>query len=619
MGKMVLVCRLAVRDLRRRPAEAVMALLVIAAATTTLTVGLVLGGVTSSPYRATRAATNGPDVVANAAPGLYGPAPSPATITPFIHAAGVTGHSGPYPYVYTVIRANGHTADVIAEGRDPAPARVDQPKVTQGGWVRRGGVVVEQGFADAAGIHAGDRVTVGGRSLRVAGIAVTAAVPAYPESFCNSACKMPRSMLGLGSTRGTTPDLGLAWLSRSAAKSLATPADPLGYLLNLKLTDAAQAQAFVNQEFTRGSGAPPGSGARAPATAPVVYSWQDIRDTDNLVIEGEQTMMSFGGTLLGLLALAGLAVLVGRRMAQQNRRVGLLKAVGGTPGLVAAILLAEHVVVAVLAAGVGLVAGWLLAAPVASASAGLIGAPAVPAVTVSTVVIVVAVALAVAGAATLVPAIRAARTSTVRALADAARAPRRRAWLLAVSQRLPVPLLLAVRVLARRPRLAVLNGLSVAVTVGGVVALLVNIAHNAHGYAGVDNLRVDRQNELTVMITVMLVILAVVNTLFITWATVAGARRASALARAFGATPQQVSAGLSAAQLLPATAGAVIGVPVGFGMYKVVASVPLTVPPAWQLVAVVLGALLAVFVLTAVPSRIGARRPAAEILQSELA
>ncbi len=216
-----------------------MALLVIATATTTLTVGLALGGVTSNPYQATRAATSGPDVVANAAPGLYGPPPSPASITPLIHAAGVTGHSGPCPYIYAVIRANGHTVDVMAEGRDPAPARVDQPKVTQGGWVRQGGVVVEQGFAGALGVHVGDPVIVGGRSLRVAGIAVTGAVPAYPVSFCNSACRMPRSMLGLRSTRGNVPtgtkggnppDIGLVWLPRGAAESLAAAATPLGAL-----------------------------------------------------------------------------------------------------------------------------------------------------------------------------------------------------------------------------------------------------------------------------------------------------------------------------------------------------------------------------------------------------
>ena len=48
MGRLFLVCRLAARDLRHRPGEAVMLLAVITAATTALTLGLVLHGVTSS-------------------------------------------------------------------------------------------------------------------------------------------------------------------------------------------------------------------------------------------------------------------------------------------------------------------------------------------------------------------------------------------------------------------------------------------------------------------------------------------------------------------------------------------------------------------------------------------
>ena len=73
MGKIVLVGRLAARDLRRRPAQAVLLLLAITAATATLTLGLALHGVTSHPYQQTRAATNGPDVVAQ----LGGPAAGP--------------------------------------------------------------------------------------------------------------------------------------------------------------------------------------------------------------------------------------------------------------------------------------------------------------------------------------------------------------------------------------------------------------------------------------------------------------------------------------------------------------------------------------------------------------
>ena len=42
-------------------------------------------------------------------------------------------------------------------------------------------------------------------------------------------------------------------------------------------------------------------------------------------------------------------------------------------------------------------------------------------------------------------------------------------------------------------------------------------------------------------------------------------------------------------------------------------------PPLWQLLAVVPSAVLVIAALTAVPARIGARRPVAELLQSELA
>ena len=60
MGKILLVRRLAARDLRRHKAQAVLLLLAITAATTTLALGLALSGVTNQPYQQTRAATNGP-------------------------------------------------------------------------------------------------------------------------------------------------------------------------------------------------------------------------------------------------------------------------------------------------------------------------------------------------------------------------------------------------------------------------------------------------------------------------------------------------------------------------------------------------------------------------------
>ena len=600
-GLAVLVSRLAARDLRRRPVEALMVLLVIAAAATTLTVAFALSGVTNKPYQQTRLATAGPDVIAveggGGGPGSAQPVSSAqlaAAVASLTKAPGVIAHSGPYPTAYSAVRFRGHTVDVVAEGRDQAPAPVDQPKVTQGGWIRPGAVVIERGFADALGVHVGDNVLIGGRSFRVAGIAVTAAIPPYPSSLCHIACPFPTAVGSFG-----VPNMGLVWLTRSAVAGLAGSGAPLAYLLNLKLADPAQAPAFVAQH-------------------PFTFTWQSIQSAINALIGIEQVALGVGGWLLGLLALAGLGVLAGRRMTEQSKRVGLLKAVGATPATVAVVLLVEQLTLAVGAATAGLLAGWLIAPLLTGTGAGLLGAPGAPSISVPAVIIIAVIAVAVAAISSLVPAIRAARTSTVSALADTPRVPSRRPLVIAVSARLPVPLLLALRQLSRRPRRALLNTASITTTVTGIVAILASHAHTPIANLTISNLKLDRFNELTAIITVMLVILAAVNTTFIGWATAADGRFSSALERALGATAGQVTAGLSMAALLPALPGAIIGIPLGIAVYHLLASgTPLAVPPAWQLAGVFLATLLAVTVLTAIPSRLGARRSPAQVLQTE--
>ncbi|MCW2907022.1 MAG: transporter permease, partial [Actinomycetia bacterium] len=556
-GQVVLISRLAARDLRRRPVEALMVFLVIAAAATTLTVAFALSGVTNKPYQQTRLATAGPDVIAieGGGPGSAQPMSSAqlaAAVASLTKAPGVIAHSGPYPAAYSAVRFRGHTVDVVAEGRDQAPAPVDQPKVTQGGWIRPGTVVIERGFADALGVHVGDNVRIGGRSLRVAGIAVTAAIPPYPSSLCHIAC--PFAAIGRSLQRGQgVPNMGLVWLTRSAVAGLAGSGAPLAYLLNLKLADPAQAPAFVAQH-------------------PGTFTWQSIQSAINALIGIEQVALGVGGWLLGLLALAGLGVLAGRRMTEQSKRVGLLKAIGATPATVAVVLLVEQLTLAVGAAAAGLLAGWLIAPLLTGTGAGLAGPPGAPSISVPAVIIIAVIALAVAAISSLVPAIRAARTSTVSALADAPRVPSRRPLVIAVSARLPVPLLLALRQLSRRPRRAVLNTASITTTVTGIVAILASHAHTPIANLTISNLKLDRFNELAAIITVMLVILAAVNTTFIGWATAADGRFSSALERALGATAGQVTAGLSMAALLPALPGAIIGIPLGIAVYHLLAS-----------------------------------------------
>ena len=623
MGRVLLVVRLAVRDLRRRRLEAALLLLAIMAATTTMTLGLVLHDAASDPYQSTREATNGPDVVASVTPHPSELPDDPAelvidqpaeiaSLEELATAPGVIDYSGPYPVTTAELQTSGRTSDVQAVGRDAAMASVDQPELTQGSWVSDGGVVLETAFAAALEVGVGDPVTLNGRSFEVVGLAVTAAMPPYP----NSSCFFPQGCL-IGAIPEELSELppgllqnpGLVWLTETDVRILTPDPGSLSYIMNLKLAEPDEAQAFVD------------ANRRPSMAAPGLQSWEEILEEATERARDGQLILLFGAWLLGLLAVASVSVLVGGRMADQTRRVGLLKAAGGTPSLVAAVLLAEYVLVAVLAAAAGLAVGSLTAPLLLESSAGLIGSAGTPPITIATAGLVTALALAVAVAATLVPAVRAARTSTVQALADSARPPRRTGWLIAISARLPVPLLLALRVAARRPRRVVLGVVSIAITVSGIlVALAVNAELKDLRLAGrFDDAQAQMLSQAILVVMVILFSLAALNAVFITWATVLDNRHSSAVARALGASPGEVTSALSAVQVLPALTGAILGIPGSVALFAVINAIndndnDATLPPLWQLLAVMLTTVLVVAALTALPARIGARRPVAESL-----
>ncbi len=604
VGRLLLVWRLVIGDIKRRRLQSVLLLLMIVTTTTTLTIGLALHKVTDRPFARTRAATRGPDIVAELLPppGATTTATATATATrqfaPLVRAPGVVGTSGPYPVAFVRLTAHGADVQAQAQGRDAAPAAIDQPALTAGRWVVPGGVVIERGFADALGVGVGDPIHLNGRPFTVAGIAVSTAQCFYPVS---------------------TP--GVIWLTRGDADALAASTQRTGYVLNLKLADPASAQAF---EY--GSAATAFGNGTGNDTGSLLTSWQDIQNSDFKVVAVDQKVLLIVSTLLALLAIASIAVVVGSRMAEQTRRVGLLKAVGATPLLVAVVLLAENLLIALAAAAVGVTVGQLVAPLLASLGNGLLGSAPTPPLTVSSVAEVAIVAIVVAACATIVPAIRGARTSTIRALTDPVHPPRRRPWLIAFSARLPVPLLLAVRLVARRTRRSLLTAASMTIAVTMVVAALtlqhnvdVRDQHNgAAGYVIGSTSVGDRVTHLVFLLSAILIVLAAVNAIFTTWATVIDAQRPTALARALGATPGQITAGLATSQLMPGLLAACLGIPLGLALYQLAGGhVAQASPPFLSLLAVIPGTLIVVATLTAIPARIGASRQVAEVLRSE--
>jgi putative ABC transport system permease protein len=509
----------------------------------------------------------------------------------------VIAHSGPFPVAWRLFRTEHATGSVEVEGRTAATSAVDQPKLLHGGWVRPGGVVVEAGFASMFGLRLGERLGIDGATFRVVGVAVTAAIPAYPN-----VCSQAEGCFLANGVASHNP--GLIWATQTDLTHITGSFGPDAYFLNLRLEDPATAAAFAGHYD-----------ADTSPTAPFLLTWQAVRAGDAQTLVKMRQVLMAGSWMLALLAAASVAILVGGRMVEQTRRVGLLKAVGAAPWLVAGVLLFEHVFVGLCAAVLGLVAGRLAAPLIDGPSAGLLGAAGAPAVTGTTVAAVLALAVGVAIVATFVPAIRAARQSTVAALSDSARRPRRRATVIRFSTHLPAPLLLGLRLAARRPRRLILTVFSVAVTATGLVLVMILRATKTSWSLG------PGVTQATTIISVLLVVLAAVNAAFIAWTTALDTRQPAALVRALGATPEQITTGLSVAQLIPALAGALLGIVGGIGIYDAVRNGPegATLPSTLSLAAMIAVTLLATAVLTAVPTRIGARRPPAEALHADTA
>ncbi len=132
-----------------------------------------------------------------------------------------------------------------------------------------------------------------------------------------------------------------------------------------------------------------------------------------------------------------------------------------------------------------------------------------------------------------------------------------------------MPLLLGLRLVARRPRRALLGAASIAVTVMGIVAVLafhyMGDQQRFGNAAGLGDPVISRDEQMLLVITVALVALAALNAAFTAWATVLDARHATALTRALGATPRPGQCRAVAARVVPALPGVLIGIPLGIG------------------------------------------------------
>jgi len=606
-----LAVRLAWRNLRHRPGQAVLLLLVLCLATSTLSLALALNGIGAMDWDRVWRATNGAHVEgffaygADSQPAEAQLAKARAELAALTTAPGVVAASGPWPAMVTTGQVGPDTMEIEVLVRDPAPAAVGQPLVTAGSWLDGGdGVVLEEGLASTARVGPGDTVTIAGQRLPVRGVAMSAMHGRFPM--------YQPGRIYVNEPTGTR-------ISSAGAEEFA-------YSVELRLARAEDAAAFVaTHEATgppRGRGVPIG-----------LSTWEQIRAGTHEDVAVFAVALLGIGILLAGLSVATAAVLVAGRMAAQIRQVGTLKAIGVTPGQVTGVLLAEYLSLATLAAAVGLATGQLLAPTIARAAASLYGPPQAPPVTWDRAATVVAVAVAVVLLATVRPALRGARQSTLRSLAASVRPPRRTSRLARLAGRLglPLPVVLGLRSATRRPGRMIANAIGLTLGVAMVVIGLALDSAIRHfraeqppfeaGTAGarVADAFLDQLVNVVYGGAALLLVLAAVNALVVAVFAARDSARNHAILRSVGATPRQTVAAFVVAQLGGCLLACAAGIPLGVLLFSLVGDDDLTPIrlPATTYLAVALAVPLIYAAIVTVPAALLGRRPVTPLLAYE--
>jgi putative ABC transport system permease protein len=585
-----LVVGLAWRNVRHRPWQALLLLLALSVATTTITLTLALVDVSDRSWERVSQATNGSHVGAGVDILDMSPAQrerARAELAELGDAPGVIAVGGPWLSAQVDAEIGSTPLLLRVQVRDTGSSAVDQPLVTAGQWLDdREGVVLEDGFATAAGLRPGDTITIAEQRVPVRGAALTVDIGPYP-----------------------TDQPARVWISAATAARLGAAFDDGAYALDLRLADRDQAEAF------------------ADAHSEVVNdTWQESKSDAVADIEELAAVFGLLAVFVVVLTIGTAVILVAGRMAAQIRQVGTLKAVGVTPGQVTCVLLIEYLAVAFLATALGLAAGSLLSPPLARVTdvLAVYGAQAPP-ITWPRAAAAFAVTTAVVVVATVRPALRGVRRSTLRSLGSNSRPPHRPGRLVSAITGLPLPLpvWLGLRGASRRRGRFLANTLGLTV---GITLLITALALRT----GVDSFRQglsidepdpishaadianqDRVSSLGFTVAAILIALALINATVAAVFSAHDHARNHAIMRTVGATPGQTVTAFLVAQLTACLLACALGIPLGVAFYESSTRGPLG-PIGLSLltyVATILAALTLYGLIAAIPARLLARRP----------
>jgi putative ABC transport system permease protein len=395
-GQITIVGTLASGVLRRRRLQGAIIAAVLLLATLATTVALDILVASRSPFETAFTAANGAHLVAT----FQGDGVTDAELATTTTAPGVTAASGPWPIAQAGFLVNpadaakglpaGYVPGSIS-GRPAPDSTVDRLTLVQGHWWQQPGDIVlsraQAGLAAAAGEQVGDSIVLAELGGAATGGIVTHGQPTT-ETF---------RIVGVAVSI-SSPDIR-AWLSPTDLAAFVPAGQSVERQMLYRVSNPDDQGSLAAAQHAIAALVPQG----ALATASTWLGLQTgASTTANLMVP---ILLAFAA--FAFLAAAFIIVNVVTGVVLGNlRHIGLLKSIGATPGQVAATLVVQVVVPAVVGAVAGTAVGALASQPILGQSAAALGVTAVAQLSPAVLTLVPLTAILVTLVAALGPALR---------------------------------------------------------------------------------------------------------------------------------------------------------------------------------------------------------------------
>lgn len=431
--------RKALADLRSHRLQTALILLILTAATATLVLAATIQRSMNNPWERAFAESNGAHL-------SFFSATAEADLTSISRLEGVSAAAGPFPVVWEHSLVKDHEKyNLLLYGMPSELPAVGRPLVTEGRWLAAGGedeIVLDRSFARDLDLKVGDQVEIlsqqGKTTLSVVGLAVNSGWGLYPNF-----------------------QPALVYVLQSTLARLETDAAQWHSALWVRLFDPEASQEFQERAY-----------ALFPQGA-IEYSldWHTIREFTNFTIKISVLFLGVFSVFALLAAGFIVANAIGGVVLSQFREIGLLKAVGFTPGQVTLLFLVERLGLGLVAGVAGLFLGTAIAPLFLRPTAELLNAPAMPAYDPALYLAILAGVEAVVALFTIWPARQGGRIGTVQAITVGfahVRSKASRLARLAARLRLPPVMVIGIKDAFARPLRALL-------TIGGLALTVLTV------------------------------------------------------------------------------------------------------------------------------------------------